>query len=51
MTPPTPVQATKSTVRILAPWSLFAALLLAALVSFFLYADRVPSLLQALADH
>jgi hypothetical protein len=36
--------------RRLVPWIIFSVVLLAALVSFFVYADRVPSLLQALAD-
>jgi hypothetical protein len=36
--------------RALAPWLLFAVLLLAGLVAFFMYGDRVPSLLQAMLD-
>lgn len=36
--------------RRLAPWVVFGVLLVAALVCFFVFADRVPSLLQALAD-
>ncbi len=32
------------------PWALFAAALSAAVVGFFLFANRVPSLMQALAD-
>jgi len=51
MTPPDPVPDNRSAVKILAPWTLFGVVLLAAVVAFFLYADRVPSLLQALADH
>ena len=50
MTPPAPVPSRPATVKVLAPWALFGVLLAAALVSFFLYADRVPSLMQALAD-
>ena len=50
MTQPAPAPTTKSTLRILAPWMVFVVLLVAALVSFFIYGDRVPSLLQALAD-
>jgi hypothetical protein len=37
-------------VKVLAAWALFGVLLSAALVSFFVYADRVPSLMQALAE-
>ena len=37
--------------RTLAPWTVFFILLAAALVSFFRFADRVPSLLQTLAEH
>jgi len=50
MTHPAPAPTSSSTLRILAPWIVFIVLLVAALVSFFVYADRVPSLLQALAD-
>jgi len=32
------------------PWALFAVFLAAAVVAFFVFANRVPSLLQALAD-
>mgnify|MGYP001290552641 CR=1 FL=1 len=50
MTHPEPAPTTSSTLRILAPWVVFFVLLAAALASFFIYADHVPSLLQALAD-
>ena len=50
MTHPPPAPTTRSTLRILLPWTVFAVLLVAALVSFFVYADRVPSLLHALSD-
>ncbi len=36
--------------RSLAPWVVFAGLLIAGIVCFFLFADRVPSLLQALNE-
>ncbi len=45
-TNPTPV----ATAQRLAPWAAFAVILLVAVVCFFVFADRVPSLLQALAD-
>jgi len=32
------------------PWAVFAVVLAAAVASFFVFANRVPSLLQALAD-
>jgi type VI protein secretion system component VasF len=38
------------TSRTFAPWAVFAALLVVGVVAYFTYADRVPSLLQALAD-
>jgi len=41
----------RSSVPRLAPWTVFAVVLVAAIVVFFVYADRVPSLLQVLADH
>jgi len=50
MTLPKPAPSTVSAARALAPWGVFAICLGAALVSFFVYADRVPSLLQALAE-
>ena len=50
MTHPPPAPTTRSALRILLPWTVFAVLLVASLVSFFVYADRVPSLLQALSD-
>ncbi|MHB1311512.1 MAG: hypothetical protein ACYC3L_05795 [Gemmatimonadaceae bacterium] len=36
--------------RSFAPWLLLAVLLVAGIVCFFLFADRVPSLLQALSE-
>ena len=50
MTLPEPAPSTNFRARIVAPWSLFALCLAAALLSFFLYAHRVPSLLHALGD-
>ena len=40
----------RATPKRVIPWVVFAICLAAALVSFFVFADRVPSLLQALAD-
>ncbi|MEK7240227.1 MAG: hypothetical protein AAB224_06545 [Gemmatimonadota bacterium] len=51
MTIPTPAPTSRTRMRILAPWTVFFILLVAALVSFFRFADRVPSLLQTLAEH
>lgn len=51
MTPPTPASTPRSSMRTLTTWTVFFILLAAALVSFFRFADRVPSLLQALAEH
>jgi len=45
-TNPTPVVSMQR----MAPWVVFAVVLLAAVVAFFVFADRVPSLLQAMAD-
>ena len=42
-----PLPATASRVI---PWAVFAVCLSAAVVSFFVFANRVPSLIQALAD-
>lgn len=39
-----------ATPRRLMPWVVFSVVLLAALACFFVFANRVPSLLQALAD-
>ena len=36
--------------RSFAPWAVLAVLLVAGVVCFFMFADRVPSLLQALSD-
>jgi len=38
------------TPRRLGPWVVFAVVLVAGVVLFFAFADRVPCLLQALAD-
>ena len=51
MTLPEPVPDNRSAVKVLVPWTIFGVVLAAAVVAFFVYADRVPSLLQALADH
>ena len=48
--PEPPAAGAASLTRSLAPWAVFVAVLLASVVCFFLFADRVPSLLQALAD-
>ncbi len=50
MTQPAPAPTMRSTLRILAPWMVFVVVLVAGLVGFFIYGDRVQSLLQALAD-
>lgn len=50
MIPPAPVSSRRATLKVLGPWALFGVLLVVAVVTFFLYADRVPSLMQALAD-
>jgi hypothetical protein len=50
MTPPPLIPTRPVSAKVLAPWALFAVLLSVAVVTFFLYADRVPSLMQALAD-
>lgn len=36
--------------RSFAPWLVVAVLLVAGIVCFFMFADRVPSLLQALSE-
>ncbi len=46
ITNPTP----PATPRQLVPWTIFGVLLVVAIVSFFKYADRISSLLQALAE-
>jgi hypothetical protein len=50
MPEPTTNSSPAATPQRLMPWVVFAFLLVAAVVAFFAYADRVPSLLQALAD-
>lgn len=48
-----PLEHTRSelTPRRMAPWGVFTVVLALAVVAFFVYFDRVPSLMQALADH
>lgn len=50
MPEPTTNPIPEATFARLAPWLVFAVVLLAAIGAFFAYADRVPSLLQALSD-
>lgn len=40
-----------ATPKAIAPWVVFTILLIVGIVCFFAFADRVPSLLQALAEH
>ncbi|MCX5760931.1 MAG: hypothetical protein NTW72_05420 [Gemmatimonadetes bacterium] len=50
MSIPAPATTTRATLRIFAPWVVFIVLVGIGLVCFFLYADRVPSLLQTFTD-
>jgi uncharacterized membrane protein YhhN len=49
---PRPVQPAviAPSTRSIAPWLAVAVLLVAGIVCFFMFADRVPSLLQALSE-
>ena len=51
MTKPVQSAATMApSTRSFAPWLVIAVLLVAGIVCFFMFADRVPSLLQALSE-